>query len=88
MVVRPIGPSGADICLIRGRINCSRPFYQAGCPPVHHAHDYVFIRLSWSLFCDDRIFMCVLVCNLAVDYITPLWFFNYHSDRPGSGNDL
>lgn len=55
-------------------------------PTGYHAHDFVFIGLS--LVCDDCIFMCVLVCNLAVDYITLLWFFNYPSDRPGSGNDL
>lgn len=45
-------------------------------PQVLHVHDYVFIRLSRVSLCDDCIFICVLVCNLAVDYITPLWFFN------------
>lgn len=64
----------------------TRSFYESSCPQVHHVHNHVFIGLS--LFCDDCIFMCVLVYNLAVDYITPLWFFNYPSDRPGSGNDL
>ncbi len=80
--------SRTEICLISNNINSPRPFYETGYPQVHHVHDYVFIGLSWSLFCDDWIFMCVLGCNLAVDYSTPLWFFNYPSDRPGSGNDL
>lgn len=44
--------------------------------------------LSRSLCCDDCIFMCKPRSNLPVDYITPLWFSNYCSDRPGNGNDL
>lgn len=80
--------SEAQICLIRNNINPTRPFYEAGCPQAHHAHDSVFTASSCALFCDDCIFMCVLVCNVAVDYITPLWFFNYRSDRPAGGNDL
>lgn len=78
----------AQIYWTINNINFIRPFYETSCPQVHHVHDYVFIGLSWSLYSDDCIFMCVLVCNVVVDYITPLWFSNYPSDRPGSGNDL
>lgn len=80
--------SKAEVRLIREDINPTRPFYETGCPQVHYPHNYAFIGLSQFLYCDDWIFMCVLVCNLAVDYITPPWFSNYPSDRPGSGNDL
>lgn len=55
-------------------------------PLVHHDPNHVFS--SFPLCCENCIFMCVHVYNLAVDYITPLWFFSYPHDRPGSGNDL
>lgn len=30
------------------------------------------------------VYLLVYLCNLAVDYITPLWVFNYSCDRPGN----